>query len=65
MHSDVRDKISAAATAIAITLGAIILVACIVASLGMVFNTDIQQLFLAPDYLQARLSDACLIIIGI
>ena len=65
MHSDVRDKISAAATAIEITLGAIILVACIVASLGMVFNTDIQQLFLAPDYLQARLSDACLIIIGI
>lgn len=65
MNSDVRDKISTAATAIEITLGAIILIACIVASLGMVFTTDTQQLFLSPDYLQARLSDACLIIIGI
>ena len=65
MHSDVRDKISTAATAIEITLGAIILIACIGASLGMVFTTDTQKLFLSPDYLQARLSDACLIIIGI
>ena len=65
MNSDVRDKISTAATAIEITLGAIILIACIVASLGMVFTTDTQQLFVSPDYLQERLSDACLIIIGI
>lgn len=65
MKSDVRDKISAAATAIEITLGAIILIACIVASLGMVFNTDTIALFSDPEYLQARLSDACLIIIGI
>ena len=62
MNSDVRDKISTAATAIEITLGAIILIACIVASLGMVFTTDTQQLFVSPDYLQERLSDACLII---
>ena len=65
MNSDVRDKISTAATAIEITLGAIILIACIVASLGMVFNTDTIALFSDPEYLQARLSDACLIIIGI
>ena len=65
MNSDVRDKISTAATAIEITLGPIILIACIVASLGMVFTTDTQQLFVSPDYLQERLSDACLIIIGI
>ena len=65
MKSDVRDKISAAATAIEITLGAIILIACIVASLGMVFNTDTIGLFSDPEYLQGRLSDACLIIIGI
>ena len=65
MNSDVRDKISTAATAIEITLGAIILIACIVASLGMVFNTDTIALISDPEYLQARLSDACLIIIGI
>ena len=47
------------------TLGVIILIACVVASLGIVFTTDVQALFVSPDYLQARLSDACLIIIGI
>ena len=65
MNTDVREKISGAATAIEITLGVIILIACVVASLGIVFTTDVQQLFVSPDYLQARLSDACLIIIGI
>ena len=65
MGSDVRDKISNAATVIEITLGLIILIACVVSSLGIVFTTDIQLLFSVPDYLQARLSDACLIIIGI
>ncbi len=65
MNSDVREKISGAATIIEITLGVIILIACVVASLGIVFTTDVQALFLQPDYLQKRLSDACLIIIGI
>ena len=65
MGSDVRDKISNAATVIEITLGLIILIACVVSSLGIVFTTDIQLLFSVPNYLQARLSDACLIIIGI
>ena len=60
MNTDVREKISGAATAIEITLGVIILIACVVASLGIVFTTDVQQLFVSPDYL-----DACLIIIGI
>ena len=65
MNSDVREKISGAATIIEITLGVVILIACVVASLGIVFTTDVQALFLQPDYLQKRLSDACLIIIGI
>ncbi|MDO4271127.1 MAG: phosphate-starvation-inducible PsiE family protein [Eubacteriales bacterium] len=65
MNSDLRDKISSAATAIEITLGLIILIACVVSSLGIVFTTNLQTLFIDPDYLQARLSDACLIIIGI
>lgn len=65
MNTDVREKISGAATAIELTLGVIILIACVVASLGIVFTTDVQDLFVSPDYLQARLSDACLIIIGI
>lgn len=65
MNSDLRDKISTAATAIEITLGLVILLACVVGSLGLVVSTDVSQLFLVPDYLQERLSDACLIIIGI
>ena len=65
MNTDVREKISGAATVIEMTLGVIILIACVVASLGIVFTTDVQALFMSPDYLQARLSDACLIIIGI
>ena len=65
MNSDVRDKISNAATAIELTLGLIILIACVVSSLGIIFTTDVQSLFTVPGYLQSRLSDACLIIIGI
>ena len=65
MSSEVRDKLSAAATAIEITLGLIILVACVVSSLGLVFMTDVSLLFSVPNYLQSRMSDACLIIIGV
>ena len=38
MNSDVREKISGAATVIELTLGVIILIACVVASLGIVFK---------------------------
>lgn len=65
MNSDLRDKLSSAATVIEITLGLIILLACLICSFGLVFTTEMSKLFLVPDYLQERLSDACLIIIGI
>ncbi|MGO5028338.1 phosphate-starvation-inducible PsiE family protein [Candidatus Agathobaculum pullicola] len=65
MDSNLRDKISSAATAIELTLGLIILLACVIGSVGLVYTTELNQLFLVPDYLQKRLSDACLIIIGI
>lgn len=65
MNSNLRDKISSAATAIELTLGLIILLACVMGSVGLVYTTELNQLFLVPDYLQKRLSDACLIIIGI
>ncbi|HIX90815.1 MAG TPA: hypothetical protein H9845_07980 [Candidatus Agathobaculum pullicola] len=65
MDSNLRDKISSAATAIELTLGLIILLACVMGSVGLVYTTELNQLFLVPDYLQKRLSDACLIIIGI
>ena len=65
MNSDFRDKLSSAATAVEIALGMVILIACIVAGIGMVAMTDMDKLFADPSYLQARMSSACLIIIGI
>ena len=63
MNSDFRDKLSNAATAVEITLGMVILIACIVSGIGMVAMTDMNKLFGDPAYLQARMSSACLIII--
>ena len=65
MYSDFRDKLSNAATVVEITLGMVILIACIVSGIGMVAMTDMKKLFGDPAYLQARMSSACLIIIGI
>lgn len=65
MNSDLRDKISTAATAVEIVLGLIILLACIVGSVGLVCTTELDQMLHVPEYFQERLSDACLIIIGI
>ena len=65
MNSDFRDKLSNAATAVEITLGMVILIACSVSGIGMVAMTDMNKLFGDPAYLQARMSSACLIIIGI
>lgn len=65
MNSDFRDKLSSAATAVEICLGMVILIACIVSGIGMVAMTDMDKLFGDPSYLQARMSSACLIIIGI
>ena len=59
MNSDFRDKISNAATAVEITLGMVILIACIVSGIGMVAMTDMNKLFGDPAYLQARMSSAC------
>ena len=61
MNSDFRDKLSNAATAVEITLGMVILIACIVSGIGMVAMTDMNKLFGDPAYLQARMSSACLI----
>lgn len=65
MNPELRDKLSTAATAIELALGLIILIACVVTSIGIIFTTDAQLLFEVPSYLQTRMSDACVIIIGI
>ena len=64
--SDVLDNgIGRLDPAVEITLGMVILIACIVSGIGMVAMTDMNKLFGDPAYLQARMSSACLIIIGI
>ena len=65
MNSDFRDKLSNAATVVEISLGMVILIACILSGICMVAMTDMNKLFGDPAYLQARMSSACLIIIGI
>lgn len=65
MNNDLRDKLSHAATTVEFILGILILAACVVCSLGLVFNTDAGELFQSPSYLRDRMSDACLIIIGV
>ncbi len=55
MNSDFRDKLSNAATVVEITLGMVILIACIVSGIGMVAMTDMNKLFGDPAYLQARM----------
>lgn len=65
MKNDLRDKLSTAATVIEILLGVIILIYCVICGCGILFSTDVYRLFTIPVYLQTRLSDACLIIIGV
>lgn len=65
MNANLREKINGAVTVIEIGLGVIILLACVISGVGILFSTDFGLLLENPDYLQARLSDACLIIIGI
>lgn len=65
MNSELREKIASASAAVEIGLGVIILLACIISGTGMIVTTNFGTLFANPDYFQDRLSDACLIIIGI
>jgi len=60
-----RDRLSHAASAVEVALGILILAACVVCSLGLVFTTDLSQLLIDPAYMRERLSDVCLIIIGV
>lgn len=62
---DMRKLLSRAASVIEITLGLLILAACVVTSIGLIFTTDVQNLFQDPAYLRNRISDGCLIIIGV
>lgn len=63
--TELHGKLLGAAAAIELVLGMIILAACVISAVGMIFTTDFHELFRDPAYLQDRLSNACLIIIGI
>lgn len=47
------------------TLGVIILVYCLISTVGMIFGANVKSLFHSTAYLQYQLSNVCLIIIGI
>lgn len=65
MKPDIRSKLYRAASALELAVGAAVLLACIVCGAGIIVTTDLPALLRSPEYFQARLSDACYIIIGI
>lgn len=65
MKPDIRSKLYRAAAALELAVGVVVLLACIVCGAGIVVTTDLSALLHSPEYFQARLSDACYIIIGI
>ncbi len=65
MKFDFREKLSEAATIVEVVLGVLILVACVICSIGLIYTTNPGTLLESPTYLRDRMSDACLIIIGV
>lgn len=49
---------------IEMVVGGLILIGCIISGIGLIGTTDISELLGDAHYLQGRMSDACLILIG-
>ena len=49
---------------IEMVVGGLILIGCIISGIGLIGTTDISELLGDAHYLQDRMSDACLILIG-
>lgn len=64
MKNQFRDRLSFCATMIEMVVGALILIGCIISGIGLIGTTSIADLLGDAHYLQNRMSDACLILIG-
>lgn len=64
MKNQFRERLSFCATMIEMVVGGLILIGCIISGIGLIGTTDISELLGDAHYLQNRMSDACLILIG-
>ena len=64
MKNQFRERLSFCATMIEMVVGGLILIGCIISGIGLIDTTDISELLGDAHYLQDRMSDACLILIG-
>lgn len=64
MKNQFRERLSFCATMIEMVVGGLILIGCIISGIGLIGTTDIGELLGDAHYLQGRMSDACLILIG-
>ena len=64
MKNQFRERLSFCATMIEMVVGGLILIGCIISGIGLIGTTDISELLGDAHYLQDRMSDACLILIG-
>lgn len=64
MKNQFRERLSFCATMIEMVVGGLILIGCIISGIGLIGTTDISELLGDAHYLQGRMSDACLILIG-
>lgn len=60
-----RNIIAAAAEHLEIALGVVILLGCILAGIGLIVTVDISEIFSNSTYLQHKMSDTCVILIGV
>ena len=64
MKNQFRERLSFCATMIEMVVGGLILIGCIISGIGLVGTTSISELLGDAHYLQGRMSDVCLILIG-
>ena len=64
MKNQFRERLSFCATMIEMVVGGLILIGCIISGIGLVGTTNISELLGDAHYLQGRMSDVCLILIG-
>ena len=64
MKNQFRERLSFCATMIEMVVGGLILIGCIISGIGLIGTTSIAELLGDAHYLQDRMSDACLILIG-
>ncbi len=65
MQEKIKENITQCMEWLEIVLAVLVLLACIVSTVGIVLNIDLPELFREPEYFREGLANLCFIIIGI